>query len=430
MTEKNQTKIDLPAKLTGLFDPYRYKIFYGGRGAAKSHSAARALLIQGTKDKHRILCCREFQNSINDSVHKLLADLIVEHKMGSFYEVGKTTIVGRNGTEFIFSGLRHNVVSIKSMEGLTRVWVEEAQAVTKPSWDILIPTIRTPNSEIWLTFNPELEDDYTYQNFVLDPPKDSLVVFINFDDNPWFPDVLRKEMNELKERDYKAYENVWLGKCRETIDGSIFGQEIEAAKETGRIGSVPYDKNFPVYVGWDLGYSDFTSLWFAQFIGEEVFFIDFYQNHLQDISHYARVLQSRNYVYDLDLLPHDAAQTSLGTGKSIRERLESLGRRVEVLPRLSKKEQIDETRRILAKCKFDADACAEGLHHIKRYQYEFNERTGIFGRDPLHNEHSHAADALISVAIGYRRPLAGSGVSNQTRLREKIKQSKHKTVVY
>ena len=152
-----------PAKLECLFNPKnsRYRVLYGGRGGAKSWGVARALLIKGAQAPLRILCAREFQTSIKDSVHKLLCDQIVDMGLAGFYEITEKSIKGKNGTEFFFVGLRNNVVNVKSIEGVDVCWVEEAQTVSRNSWNVLIPTIRKEQSEIWVTFNPELETDET-----------------------------------------------------------------------------------------------------------------------------------------------------------------------------------------------------------------------------------------------------------------------------
>ena len=159
--------VQFPYKLSVLFDKARYKILYGGRGGAKSWGVARALLVLGAKKPMRILCAREFMTSMKDSVHKLLSDQITEMGLLGFYEITQATIRGLNGTEFAFVGLKNNVANVKSYEGIDICWVEEAQTVSKTSWNVLIPTIRKEQSEIWVTFNPELESDETYQRFVV-----------------------------------------------------------------------------------------------------------------------------------------------------------------------------------------------------------------------------------------------------------------------
>jgi phage terminase large subunit len=235
-------KAEFPAKLQCLFAPKRYKVLYGGRGGAKSWGVARALLIQGAAKPLRILCAREFQNSISESVHALLSDQIKALGLDGFYEVQNTTIRGRNGTELYFAGLRHNVTKIKSFEGVDIVWCEEAQTISKSSWDTLIPTIRKEGSEIWITFNPSLEADETYQRFVARPPTNSTVVKVNWSDNPWFPAVLRQEKDDLKAKDPDAYLTVWEGHCKQTLDGAIYANEVRKATEEGRFARVPYDE--------------------------------------------------------------------------------------------------------------------------------------------------------------------------------------------
>jgi PBSX family phage terminase large subunit len=224
----------LPAEFRGLFHPARYKIIHGGRGSAKSWSVARALLIRGAEQPLRILCVREFQNSLAQSVHRLLADQVEELQLAGFYQVGKGSITGRNGTEFIYAGLRHNISKIKSFEGADIVWVEEGQTVSKRSFDVLIPTIRKPGSEIWVTFNPDLEEDDVHQRFVVCPPAGAMVQQINWRDNPWLSAELRAEKDHLQTRDIEAYENVWEGRCRSHVMGALWSKEIFAANRQSR----------------------------------------------------------------------------------------------------------------------------------------------------------------------------------------------------
>ena len=150
-----ETEVKFPPKFKAIFNKHRIKCYHGGRGSGKSWASARALLIQAAQQPLRILCAREIQKSIKQSVHTLLVDQIQEMNLGYFFSVTESAIKGKNGSEFSFAGLAsHTVESIKSFEGVDRVWVEEAQTVSKKSWDILIPTIRKPESEIWITLNP------------------------------------------------------------------------------------------------------------------------------------------------------------------------------------------------------------------------------------------------------------------------------------
>lgn len=225
-------KIQLPEYALQLFESKRYKVLLGGRGSSKSYTVGRILLAKGANSPRRVLCAREFQNSIAESVHKLLSDQIDEMKLNNFYKVTSNSITGKNGTEFIFKGVRMNIASIKSMFGITDLWLEEAHTISKESWDVLIPTIREPNSEIWVTFNPENEDDPTYKMFVdksgeIIKRDDAIILKVNWKDNPWFPDVLKKEKDHLFSVNPDLAMHVWEGHCRTNSDSQIFKNKWE-----------------------------------------------------------------------------------------------------------------------------------------------------------------------------------------------------------
>jgi phage terminase large subunit len=390
---------EFPEKLDFLFEPHRYKILYGGRGGAKSWGVARALLIEGTQKPLRILCAREFQNSITESVHHLLHSQIDALGLGEVYGVQQAQITGINGTEIVFAGLRNNISRIKSFEGIDRVWVEEAQTVSRSSWETLIPTIRKDGSEIWATFNPELETDETYQRFVVNPPKDAAVVRLGWQDNPWFPEVLARERDELKARDYDSYRNVWEGECRSTLQGAIYAKEIRKAEEEGRIRTVPYDALKPVVTFWDLGWADNTSIWFAQSVGPELRLIDYYANNQMPLQHYLGVLQSKGYIYGTDWLPHDAKAKTLATGRSVEETMTAMGRKVSIVPNLSIFDGISAARTVFNRCYFDKDRCAEGLQSLRHYRYDVDPESKQLSGKPLHDWSSHAADAFRYFAL-------------------------------
>lgn len=200
----------------------RYRAAYGGRGSAKSMTFARMAILRAVIKKELILCARELQNSIADSVHRLLKEQIEELNLSGFFDIQKAIIRGKNGSEFIFKGLRNNYSEIKSTQGVTICWIEEAEAVSADSWDVLTPTIREPDSEIWLTFNPKRKNAPTYIRFVLNAPENSKIKKIYYWDNPYFPDVLRQEMEHDKRTDYDKYRHVWLGECKESSEAQIF----------------------------------------------------------------------------------------------------------------------------------------------------------------------------------------------------------------
>jgi len=400
------SRAEFPAKLECLFVPEnsRYRVLYGGRGGSKSWNVARALLVKGAKSPMRFLCAREFQTSIKDSVHKLLTDQIFALGLESFYEITQSSIRGKNGTEFAFVGLKNNIANIKSFEGVDLCWVEEAQTVSKLSWNVLIPTIRKDKSEIWITFNPELETDETFQRFVVSPPQNAVVQKINWSDNPWFPETLELERQALKNRDIEAYNTVWEGICRQTVDGAIFAKEMTMAEIEGRITKVPYDATKPVHAIFDLGWADNTACWLMQFIGQELHFIRYFEDNQKTITYYLQEMQKFGYLYDTLWLPHDAAAKSLGTGRSIEEIVRAAGFKVQMLDRVPIADSINAARTIFNKCYFDRENTADGLNCLRHYQYDVDVETGAFSQKPLHNIYSHGADAFRYVGLMVNEP--------------------------
>lgn len=212
-------RFEIPAKCLPLVEtPKRYNVLRGGRGSGKSRTVARILLINGVESVRRVLCTREIQKSMKDSVHRLLADEIQRLGLGGFYTVLETEIRGANGTLFLFAGLQgHTVETLKSYEDLTDVWVEEASAVPERSWEILIPTLRGPGSKLWITFNPSLESDAVWQRFVVNPPPPDRcqVIELNYSDNPWFEDTeLVEESRELRAKFPVIWAHVYGGQLR------------------------------------------------------------------------------------------------------------------------------------------------------------------------------------------------------------------------
>lgn len=206
-----------------LYRPHRYKVYYGGRGSGKSFAVAQALIIMASKATIRVLCCREIQNSIRDSSYQLLKDMVQRLGLGSrFVFTDQEIRCSSTGSRFIFKGLLRNEQSVKSTEGIDVCWVEEAQTVSEVSWQVLTPTIRKAHSEIWVTFNPLNVDDPTTERFINHPPPDAYVRKVNYDENPYFPDELRREMEWDRQNDYEKYLHVWEGYPRTISDAQIF----------------------------------------------------------------------------------------------------------------------------------------------------------------------------------------------------------------
>lgn len=264
-----EINLEIPEKLLFLLTTKkRYKVAYGGRGSSKSWSIGACLIAKALEKKCRILCTRQLQTSIAQSVHKLLSDTISRLSLDDRFEITQNVIRCDNGSEFYFKGIQNNINEIKSIEGINYCWVEEAQSVTKESWDVLIPTIRAEDSEIWISFNPDREEDATYQNFVVAKRDDCTSVLVNYIDNPFFPETLRKEMEYCKEVDYGKYEHIWLGKTVINTETQVFHDKFELKEfET------PDGMTF--YYGSDWGFANDPTTLVRCFIKDHCLYIDY-----------------------------------------------------------------------------------------------------------------------------------------------------------
>jgi len=423
---------DFPEKIQPIFKPSRYKVARGGRGSAKSWSFARALLILGLERKLRILCAREVQLSIKQSVHKLLKDQIEIMKLGNQYHVFDQDIRGTNGTEFAFTGLSQLTVdTIKSFEGYDICWVEEGQVISKRSWDILIPTIRKEGSEIWISYNPELESDETHQRFTIDPPPSCINVEMNWRDNPWFTSVLEEERLHCQKHSPDDYDNIWEGKCRAAVEGAIFFKQIQQAENEGRICNVPYDPLLKVHIVPDLGWEDSLTALLVQRQTSEIRLIEYLEFNHTSLDDYSAELKKREYNWGKIWPPHDAYSASLKSkGKSTYDILTALGWDVAMrheITEVSIEEGIRLTRLAFPRMYFDKEkTCAKkapendpgskvnhtDLSHrlmecLKRYRRHVNAKTqGMTA--PVRDPFAHGADT------GRYAALNADNMTNET----------------
>ena len=399
--------ITMVAELEGFLEPHRYKVAHGGRGSTKSWGIARLLIARAYSRREKILCCRELQTSIEESVIALLADQIHRMRLTSAFEIqAKKITCLTTGSVFLFEGLKANVKKIKSMEGVTLVWAEEAEKISKNSWDVLIPTIRQEDSEIWISFNPDDDLDDTWVRFVEDPPPDTYVTQINYHKNPWFPEVLRKEMEYLKAKDYEEYEHTWLGKPRKAVKGAYYATQMLKALEEGRIGPIPYDETLPVQVSFDLGMADSTVLWFAQRSGTAVFIIDCWEFKGTNLQIIAKKLIDSPYIISQIILPHDGKVRGMITGMKRKEVFENLGFNVSTAPGIHEGIGLDDgiraTKTFLSRCYFDKTKCADGIKALKRYRTKYNEERKVFDNKPFH-DWCVTGDTMITMDTGLKR---------------------------
>jgi phage terminase large subunit len=263
---------------------------------------------------------------------------------------------------------------------------------------VLIPTIRKPGSEVWITFNPELETDETYQRFVLTPPPGSVVVQVNYSDNPWFPAELEAERLHCKQTAPKDYDNIWEGKCKPAVAGAIYYDEVANAEGAGRICNVPYDPMLKVHIVFDLGWNDAMAISLVQKNASELRVIRYIEDTHKTLDHYSALLKESKFNWGKVYLPHDGRNKDFKTGKSAEEIMQAFGWDVAITPNMSVEDGIRLTRMTFPRMYFDKQACDRLIQCAKRYRRSINQQTNEPGA-PLHDEWSHGADNLRYIAV-------------------------------
>lgn len=396
----------MPPVYKALEEDYDYYVIKGGRGSAKSESVGRKLLLDGIEAPRKIVCGREFQTSIKESVYDMLGDFISTYKLDDFYKILKTEIRAINGTSFSFAGLHHNINSIKSMYDVDRFWGEEAQVFSANTLKILLPTIRKNGSKLFFTMNPDLEEDPPYQMLVINPPPKTLVLTVNYNKNPYFPERLRLLMEKNKEENYEEYLHIWEGHCRAAVEGAILANELQKARDEGRIGAFPYDPRYPVSAFFDLGWADNTSIWFVQFISGRARVIDCYQNQFQRTDHYIQVMNEKKYTYDRICLPHDANNEHPNADRTWLQIVVKAfpNARVYAGERRAVELRIEATKNMFPSLDIDKEKCADGLSALAHYHFKIDPATGKTTREPFHGPESNYADAFGYMCLEMKEP--------------------------
>ena len=421
----SEAVVKMPQKMVELFQgDYRYRVAYGGRGSGKTRTFAMMAAWKGymlAKEGRRgqILCAREHLNSLDESSFtEIKAAIADDPVLASFYDVGSKFIRTKCGTvEFTFAGLRLNVSSIKSKSKILLAWLDEAADITELAWQTLLPTVREEDSEVWVSFNPMDADGPTYQRFVENPPANAKVVKINWDENPFFPSVLREEMEADKERlKPEVFEHVWNGAPMVLTEGAYYREEMLECDSDGRLmDKIHHERGLPVITAWDLGIGDSTSITFAQFVGSEIRIIDFYESNGVGLDHYAQVLREKaldhGYIFGTTVLPHDAKVRELGSGKSRIEILGELGiRDVTIAPQIRVDDGIAAVRLALSRCYFDMSKTKFLVKCLRSYRKEWLDKARTFRARPEHDWSSHAADSFRYLITGYRDTTSWGGV--------------------
>jgi phage terminase large subunit len=406
-----QADVLLPQFAELLWQPARHYAFYGGRGGAKSWAVADHLLITGAQRSLRVGCAREIQDTIRDSVKRLLDDRIAAMGLSDYYESTDKEIRGlRNDTLFIFKGLWRNPDGLKSMEGVDRVWIEEAARVSQRSIDLLIPTVRKEDSALIWTWNPEYDHDPVDRMFrgPKGPPPRSIVRGVNHRDNRWFPQVLREQMEHDYEVDPDKADHVWGGDYVKAVEGAYYAKQLREARSQGRFTHLPLDPNFQVRAYWDLGRNDATAIWICQFVADRIVVLDYCEGSGQTPGYYFNWLRANEYEGCLCVLPHDGA--AIHPDNPLAMSYESQARNAGFQARVVRNQgpgaamqRIDALRRLFPRIWFNEDSTRPGVRALGHYHERRNDERNV-GLGPEHDWSSHAADAAGLMAIDYREP--------------------------
>lgn len=396
-------RIEIPKKLAPLLKPKRYKGAYGGRGGAKSHFFAEQIIIRCYDKPTRVVCIREVQNSIKDSVKQLLVDKIAKLQMTAYFEVLDNEIRCNNGSIIIFRGMQsYNADNIKSLESYDIAWIEEAQTLSQHSLDMLRPTMRKDGSELWFSWNPRYKTDAVDMFFRKFPSEDKIAIEINWRDNPWFPEVLRKDMlNDFLVDEDKA-EHIWNG-AYGAGQGAILAKYVNKAERENRVhDNVEFDPDgSPIEISSDLGFRDTASWWYWQrkqggftllmYDGESGLDADDWIERIQN-----NLIVIANGKLGKIWLPFDAKAKTFQSKHTVVDKfLSKFGTsKVSVVPQTKKQDQINAARAVLPKCEFHKTRCEAGLDGLMAWEYAYNEENGVFSREPLHNWASHPSDAF------------------------------------
>jgi phage terminase large subunit len=399
--------------------PSRYKGAHGGRASGKSHDFAERLIERCLKSKTRAVCIREVQISLKESVRQLIIDKIQAFGLGQLFEVLEAEIRGPHGSLIIFRGMQsYNAETIKSLEGYDIAWIEEAQTLSATSLKMLRPTIRAPGSEIWATWNPRHDTDAI--DVLLRgsrPPRNAIVIQVNYCDNPWLPAEMLEEMEDDRARDPDQAAHIWDGAYEIITEGSYYAALIATVEKEGRIGDFPYDPALSVLTAWDIGMDDYTAIWFLQENGQEVRAIDYFETSgegVEDIIKQAlfelvpadqRIpeMQVERPVpfqrYGRNYLPHDVQVREWGAGRSRLATLREHGvKDVNVGIACGPAERVNAGRALLPFMRFNKATCDLGIKRLRNYSRKLNKTLETYG-GPLHDENSHGADAFGEFAV-------------------------------
>ena len=396
-----------------LLLPSRYKGAHGGRGSGKSHFFAERMVTRAMCEPgFRGVCIREIQRSLEQSAKRLIEDKIITHGLSSRFEILRDQIKTPGGGAIIFQGMQdHTAESVKSLEGFDVAWTEEAQSLSQRSLTLLRPTIRKTGSELWFSWNRSRKTDPVDKLLTGDgAPTGSVVVNANWRDNPWFPAELEQERLDDQRDRPDTYDHIWEGDYAKVTEGAYYAKSLTLARAEGRIARLAPDPLMTYRAIWDIGgtgaKADATAIWICQYVGRELWFLDYYEARGQPLSAHVHWLRSNGYGHALCILPHDGSTQDRVHDASFEGSLKRAGFEVKVIPnqgRGAAMMRIQAARDLFGRCWFDEIKTEHGLAALGGYHEKRDEVRNI-GLGPDHDEWSHGADAFGLAAVAYQEP--------------------------
>ncbi len=411
-------RIELPPKLIPIFaEPADYRVSWGGRGSGKTRTFAKMTAVRAYQwaargDEGTIVCGREFMNSLAESSFTEVAAAIKsEPWLAEQFDIGESYIRTRDRRiDYSFTGLRHNLASIKSKAKIKLLWVDEAEPVTETAWETVIPSVREEDSEIWVTWNPERKNSATHKRFRLDPPERCLGAEMNWRDNPWFPAILERKRIEDKIKRPDSYEHVWEGEFIGLVEGSYYAKQLSEARAAHRITELNPDPLMKMRAYWDIGgtgnNADACSIWIAQIIGPRVLVHDYYEAVGQPLASHVNWLRDSGYGKAFCVLPHDGKTHDKVFPVTFESELKAAGFEVKVVPNMGRGaalKRIEATRRLFPNIWFNEATTEAGLEALGAY-HERRDIGRSVGLGPMHDWSSHAADAFGLLCVDHEEP--------------------------
>lgn len=351
------------------------------------------------------MCLRQVQLSIKESVKQLIADKIIAFGLDSQFTVLENEIRGPHGSLIIFKGLQSfNAVNIKSLEGFDIAWIEEAQSVSLYSLGLLRPTIRKAGSEMWFSWNPRYKTDAVDQFFRKDKRDNTVCVMVNWYDNPWFKQTeLYQDMLDDFEKDPDMAEHVWNG-AYGSSQGAILAKWVGQAERDGRIhDGVEFDRNgSKLVVSCDIGFRDTTAWWFWQAVPGGFNVVDYMQDNGLDSDDWIPLIRDKilgiggSNCLGKIWMPSDAkAKTFQSKHTSMERFIAAFGAdKIGIVPQSTKSDQIESARTTIKKCAFHKTKCEQGIDGLLAWEFNYNDESGVFSREPNHNWAGHPSDAF------------------------------------